>query len=554
MIWSDAPDYYGDYHVSHADSHLKRCPECGAIFLYTCRYDFLMGGSEDEAHLTRLRDPVLAFEELTAHRPDRKVEQEYHRQVAISLEDADDAVRKLVRAESATDDAALQRYHRFSCHLAGREIDMALGPAFLRGHYKPPEAHLGLATANHVRTDPEVRCSFAVERMVSTPRLRRGLLRLRALRPLVVPVSPIRFHRAPPEKCPMRLKPDCRAGTLEVRRVRKSLLSLHAKNWNPERDAILSRDGRWLATLQDEWIRIWEVARGVRPRRIATALPNWSTTLLCFSADARLLLTSHRNGLGKDLFRAWDRKSGQVRWEYEDSDFHNPKAAFSVDGGRVAVADTWEGVRVFDVRSGRELFRFHRHREHYIRSVEFSADGNALRTVAGSEVRTWDLRPEAHVRLRGHRGPVVDVGASPDGALFFSRSEEEVSVWEARTGNWVVTVQSRASSAAFSEDGRHLVTTYAPRGAFEFDTVWDARSGVRISRSPEPLTKGRPARRGEFELRVQGKDTALFASDGDRPLAWLPGRLRSVAWAGRHFAAASAEGDLGLYEVCATSQ
>lgn len=33
---------------------VQRCPECGAFFLYEVEYDFLVGGSEDTQHLSRL--------------------------------------------------------------------------------------------------------------------------------------------------------------------------------------------------------------------------------------------------------------------------------------------------------------------------------------------------------------------------------------------------------------------------------------------------------------------------------------------------------------------
>ncbi len=33
---------------------LKRCPECGAYYLYRTDYEYLVNGSEDEEHLMRL--------------------------------------------------------------------------------------------------------------------------------------------------------------------------------------------------------------------------------------------------------------------------------------------------------------------------------------------------------------------------------------------------------------------------------------------------------------------------------------------------------------------
>lgn len=40
--------------------HLKRCPACGAWFLYRTDYEFLVNGSEDEEFLDRLTDAEAA--------------------------------------------------------------------------------------------------------------------------------------------------------------------------------------------------------------------------------------------------------------------------------------------------------------------------------------------------------------------------------------------------------------------------------------------------------------------------------------------------------------
>ncbi len=35
---------------------LKQCPECGGCYLYRTDYEYLVNGSEDEEHLTRLTE------------------------------------------------------------------------------------------------------------------------------------------------------------------------------------------------------------------------------------------------------------------------------------------------------------------------------------------------------------------------------------------------------------------------------------------------------------------------------------------------------------------
>lgn len=39
---------------SSRKQQLYRCPECGTLYLYETDYEYLVNGSEDEEHLTRL--------------------------------------------------------------------------------------------------------------------------------------------------------------------------------------------------------------------------------------------------------------------------------------------------------------------------------------------------------------------------------------------------------------------------------------------------------------------------------------------------------------------
>ena len=45
---------------SSRKQQLWRCPQCGRHYLYTSDYEYLVNGSEDEEHLTRLTDDQAA--------------------------------------------------------------------------------------------------------------------------------------------------------------------------------------------------------------------------------------------------------------------------------------------------------------------------------------------------------------------------------------------------------------------------------------------------------------------------------------------------------------
>src|SRR5262249_31783058 len=117
----------------------------------------------------------------------------------------------------------------------------------------------------------------------------------------------------------------------------------------------------------------------------------------------------------------------------------------------------------------------------------FSPGGDRVATVAGTEVRLWDVRTGTPVAAFPHEGPVTRVQFSPDGRLvasipgrvgFWRLDWSEGSVWkrmaakdvptvrvgEAATGKPVTPPLAQAAglwSAEFSADGALLLTTEA---------------------------------------------------------------------------------------------
>ena len=131
------------------------------------------------------------------------------------------------------------------------------------------------------------------------------------------------------------------------------------------------------------------------------------------SADGGLALSG-----GDDrTVRVWDVKSGRELKPLEGLSSEVYGVALSADGRRAAAGGIEWSAHVWDTESGRELTRL-KH-ETSINDLALSADGRI--TVSGSPdhtVRVWDVRDGASLHtLAGHTGSVRSVALSADGGI-----------------------------------------------------------------------------------------------------------------------------------------
>jgi WD40 repeat protein len=101
-----------------------------------------------------------------------------------------------------------------------------------------------------------------------------------------------------------------------------------------------------------------------------------------------------------------------------------------------------------------------------VRSVAFSPDGRTLASsTPENTIRLWDVRTHKQLGapLTGHSSSIYSVAFSPDGRKLVSSSDDKtIRLWDARThksiGESVEGHNGAVGSVAFSSEGRTLIS------------------------------------------------------------------------------------------------
>jgi tetratricopeptide (TPR) repeat protein/putative hemolysin len=118
--------------------------------------------------------------------------------------------------------------------------------------------------------------------------------------------------------------------------------------------------------------------------------------------------------------------------------------------------------------------------------VCFSPDGRRLASAGDDGAEVWEAQTGQEIlTLRGHTGAVSSVCFSPDGRrLATASTDRAVRVWEAQTGQELLSLQGHTgpvTSVCFSPDGRRLATTTTARFFNKGEVkVWEAHTGQEL--------------------------------------------------------------------------
>ena len=151
----------------------------------------------------------------------------------------------------------------------------------------------------------------------------------------------------------------------------------------------ISPDGKTLAAMSGESIDVWEIASGKHLRNLPNNPDGYPLGAVAFSPDGTLLLAATKNHLQHWDVATWE---SHLRREFESTTFFT--AAFAPDGKTFAACDYYS-VRMFETKSGQEIFRFKPYDnggDTDFSSFAFLPDGKTMATADDQGVVfLWDV-------------------------------------------------------------------------------------------------------------------------------------------------------------------
>ena len=234
---------------------------------------------------------------------------------------------------------------------------------------------------------------------------------------------------------------------------------------------------RIISSAWDKTVKIWDTSTGselMTPRG-----HDAYTSCVAISPDGRRIIS----GSNDRTLKLWDASNGNELVTLQGHTDGVWTAAFSPDGKRIASAGRDDVIRVWDVVTGRELMTLHGH-QGMVLNVVFTPDGKHIVSSSEDEtVKVWDLGVD-HKRMRIDADGIVWQGVdfSPDGNRILSGSREPgglVRVWDRWSGTELMTLHGSENDTiahcTFSPDGKRIFGGQIRRG-----TVWDARTGEEL--------------------------------------------------------------------------
>jgi WD40 repeat protein len=222
----------------------------------------------------------------------------------------------------------------------------------------------------------------------------------------------------------------------------------------------IAPDGKGVATGgQHGDLSLWNLRTGEAVRRFP-APDKLHVMALAFSPDGRWLL-SGSNDAAQNKLQLWDVETAkEIRVIREDK---SPTYSIAfVPDGRALSGGKDAVVRLWDVKTGRELLRLEGHTD-TITHLAVSEDGrSALSASWDHTFRLWDLESGREIRcFRGHAGWVSSARFSPDGLRVLSASHDgTVRLWDVQTGRQLRRFDEAGvqfMDAAISADGKRVV-------------------------------------------------------------------------------------------------
>jgi WD40 repeat protein len=276
----------------------------------------------------------------------------------------------------------------------------------------------------------------------------------------------------------------------------------------PVNDVAFSSDDAFVVTAgEDATARVWDVKQG----EVVAVLRGHSGPVkrASFSPDGLFVVTTGQDNTTRLWTYSMDTLPATLS---EQKNIIASTAAFSPDAKYLAAAQAGTAY-VWEVATGRQHSLLQH--EKSVTTIGFSHDGKRIVTTSyDNTIQLWRLGEQNPVILRGHEAAVVSATFNRDDSLLVTTSYDGTArVWRVgpqpeslhvlRAGFQTAVSSDLASlgvdarpmqngaltpygvlNAAFSPDGKYVVTAGADKTA----CVWDAATGARLTPDASVLT------------------------------------------------------------------
>ncbi len=225
-------------------------------------------------------------------------------------------------------------------------------------------------------------------------------------------------------------------------------------------------------------------------------------------------------GRGNGL-RVYDIGSGKLFFEeFSPQDSAFPDVAFSPDSKMIATASRDKTARLFDSSKG-DLYKSLSYKER-IQSVVFSADGRKLLTVTTLPgiIQVLDVQTGIQELTLQHQyvGSAVFSSDIPSSKILSAGENGEAVLWDAQTGDIIRRFQvnsgnkdeKRIQFVAFAENDSKIITGHYKAGF----KIWDASTGELLGTFDGHIYAGEVAVPRSFSI-TQRDTTKVISTRGD---------------------------------------
>ncbi|ETO03613.1 WD-40 repeat-containing protein [Reticulomyxa filosa] len=175
--------------------------------------------------------------------------------------------------------------------------------------------------------------------------------------------------------------------------------------------------------------------------------------------------------------RIWDIRSGkEIKLLKGHSDIVN-EAQFSPDGSTIVSCSKDNTIRLWDIYSGHEIKRIYLNN---IASAKFTSNGKSIVFSLCNAIGLWDITTEQNIKILGDLDITCNLQCSPnDQIVVFALNDNTIVIWNVKTNEIIHKLKGHCGTVekiAFSSNGRFIVSCSKDKTI----RLWDITSGKGI--------------------------------------------------------------------------